>query len=242
MIGKREGQEYKVEIYTDGSSNCEVVGSGIAIFGNNQLSLQLRFRLAGECSNNQAEQMAIVKALQKLRDFRQLLGRQRTAAVNSDSKITLAAFANPRNRQPLFELIREEIRKLEKDKWSVHLTWVKAHNDNRGNEMADQLAKEAASRSDDETVYSRIPKSAIIKKIKERDLQWQQEWTASTKTETTKAFFPNIGEGKSKKLQMSIKFSMMITGNGTLRTYYHKFKIKDIRKVCAAWAHRLQIT
>jgi hypothetical protein len=39
MIEKREGQEYTVEIYTDGSRNSERVGSGIAIFENNQLSL-----------------------------------------------------------------------------------------------------------------------------------------------------------------------------------------------------------
>jgi hypothetical protein len=70
MIEKRDGQEYTVEIYTDGSSNSEGVGSGIVIFENNQLSLQLRYRLADECSSNQGEQMAIVKALEKLRDFR----------------------------------------------------------------------------------------------------------------------------------------------------------------------------
>jgi ribonuclease HI len=104
MRGKREGQEYTVEIYMDGSSNSEGVGSSIAIFENNQSSLQLRYRLADECSNNQAEQMAIVKALEKLRDFRNLQGLQRTAAVHIDSKITLAAIANPRNRQPLIEL------------------------------------------------------------------------------------------------------------------------------------------
>ena len=227
-LRKREGQEYTVEIYTDGSNNSEGVGSGVAIFENNQLSLQLRYRLADECTNNQAEQMAIVKALEKLQDFRHLQGRQRTAAVHTDSRITLDAIANPRNRQPLIERIREEIRKLEKENWSIHFTWVKAHNDNLGNEMADQLAKEAASRRDEETAYSRIPKSVIIKKIKEEgDLRWQQEWNASTKGETTKAFFPNIRERKYKKLQMNVKLSTMTTGHGTLRAYYYRFKIKD---------------
>jgi ribonuclease HI len=37
----------------------------------------------------------------------------------------------------LIELIREEVRHLEKDNWTIHFTWVKAHNDNIGNEMAD---------------------------------------------------------------------------------------------------------
>jgi len=84
------------------------VGSGIAIFENNQMSHQM-YKLADECSNNQAEQLAIVKALEKLKDFSHLQGPLRTAAVNTDSKITLDAIANPRNHQHLLELIRDEV-------------------------------------------------------------------------------------------------------------------------------------
>jgi len=109
-----------------------------------------------------------------------------------DSKITLDAIANPRNHQHLVEQIREGVRSLEKDNWSIHFTRVKAHNDNLGNELADQLAKNAASIRDRETAYSRIPKSAVMKVIQEKgELQWQQEWNVSTKGETTKSFFPN---------------------------------------------------
>jgi len=132
---KREGREYTVEIYTDGSKSSGGVGSGIAIF-ENHLSHQLMYRLADECSNNQAEQLAIVKALQKLRDFRHLHEMQRSAAVYTESKITLDAIANPRNHQHLVEQIRG-VRSLEKDNWFIHFTWVKAHNDNLGNELAD---------------------------------------------------------------------------------------------------------
>ena len=228
IIRKTEGQEYTVEIYTDGSKNSGGVGSGIVIFENNHVPLQLKYRLAPECSNNQAEQLAIVKALQTLRDFRHLQGLQRTAVVHTDSNITLDAIQNPRNHQRLIEQIREEIRALENDKWSIHFTWVKAHNDNLGNEMADQLAKDAASNRDGETAYSKIPKSAIIKEIKEKgETHWQQEWNASTKGETTKSFFPNISERKSKRLQMGINLSTIVTGHGTLRSYYYRFKIKD---------------
>ena len=156
---KREGREYTVEVYTDGSKRSGGIGSGIAIFENNHLPLQLMYRLADECSNNQAEQLAIVKALEKLRNFRHLQGLQQSAVVYTDSKITLDAIANPRNHQHLVQQIREEVRRLEKD------SWVKAHNDNLGKEIADQPAKKAASRRDGETAYSRIPKSGVIKVI-----------------------------------------------------------------------------
>ena len=38
------------------------------MFVNGSLTLQQRYKLAEKCSNNQAEQLAIVKALMKLRD------------------------------------------------------------------------------------------------------------------------------------------------------------------------------
>jgi hypothetical protein len=104
---------------------------------------------------------------------------------------------------------------------------VKAHN-NAGIEIADQLAKKAARRRDGVTAYNIIPKSAVIKVIQGKgELQWQQEWNASTKGETTKSFFPNIAERKTKTLQICINFSTMAAGHDTLRSYYYRFKIKD---------------
>jgi ribonuclease HI len=61
----------------DGSKLAGGVGSVIVIFENNQLSIQMTYKLADEYSNNQAEQLAIVNALEKLRkDFKHLQGPQ----------------------------------------------------------------------------------------------------------------------------------------------------------------------
>ena len=172
--------------------------------------------------------------MEKLQHFRHLKERQRYAAIHTDSKITLDATANPRNHQNLVEQIREGVRRLEKDNWTIHFTWVKAHNDDFGNELADQLAKKAANSGEVETAYSKIPKSVVIKEIRdEGELEWQKEWNVSTKGEITKTFFPVIGDRKSKKLQMNIKLSTVLTGHGTLRAYYHRFKIiNDAACVC----------
>ena len=152
---KRKKGECTIEVYTEGRILVGGVGSDIAIFENSQMSHQMFYKLADECSKNQAEQLAIVKALEKLKDFSHLQGPFRTAAVDTDSKITVDSFANPRNHQHLIELIRDEVRRLQKDNWSIHFTWVKAHNDNVGNEIADQLAKKAVSGRDGKTAYSR---------------------------------------------------------------------------------------
>ena len=56
---------------------------------------------------------------------------------------------------------------------------------------------------------------------------WQSEWDASNKGELTKTFFPIVKDGISKRLQMCINFSTIITGHGKLRAYFHRFKMID---------------
>jgi len=53
-------------VYRDGSKIGDNVGAAGIIFENGKLVHQLKFKLHGHCSNNQAEQIAIFKALEKL--------------------------------------------------------------------------------------------------------------------------------------------------------------------------------
>jgi len=67
----------------------------------------------------------------------------------------------------------------------------------------------------------------------EGEQEWQSEWDASTKVAITKSFFPIIRDRLSKRPQIGIKQSTIITGHSTLRSYYHRFKIIDDPKcVC----------
>jgi hypothetical protein len=118
--------------------------------------------------------------------------------------------------------------KAHNDDWTVHFTWVKAHNDNHGNELADQLAKDAVTSREAENAYNKIPKSAVIRELKEKgEEEWQREWDASTKGAITKSFFPTIRDRLSSRLQMNVQQSTIVTDHGTLRSYYHRFKIMD---------------
>ena len=68
----------------------------------------------------------------------------------------------------------------------------------------------------------------MIKAIQEKgEFQWQSEWNVSTKGEITKSFFPDIGVRIPKRLRMCVNLATMVTGHSTLRSYYHRFKIKD---------------
>jgi ribonuclease HI len=54
---------------------------------------------------------------------------------------------NPKNQAFLVEKIRRKEASLENNEWKIKFSWVKVHEGNYGNELADRLAKEAA-RSD----------------------------------------------------------------------------------------------
>jgi ribonuclease HI len=184
--------------------------------------------LAEKCSNNQVEQLAIVKALGKVKDLHQLQRSQQNLALHTDSKITREAIANPRNHHNLVELIRDKIQILEKDSWIVHFTWVKAHNNNYGNELTDQLAKEAASDDALDITYSKLPISAVTSKLEELGLlKWQSDWDSSNIGALTKSFFPKVIDRLAKRLHICLHLSTMVKGHGKLKGYLHRFKILD---------------
>ena len=59
--------------------------------------------------------------------------------------------------------IRKKALELEKKEWTIQITWIKAHMGNYGNELADNLAKEATENK--ETIYKKIPKSQIVQQV-----------------------------------------------------------------------------
>jgi len=58
---------YTTEVYTDGGKVGDNVGAGGIIFVNGKLVHQLKVKLRGCCSKNQAELIAILKVSEKIR-------------------------------------------------------------------------------------------------------------------------------------------------------------------------------
>jgi ribonuclease HI len=79
------------------------VGSGVAVFTGKLLTEQLEFKLDNRCTNNQAEQMAIVKTLEAIET--QLVDRhvQKTVVIYTDSKITMYSIRRIKNHIYLLE-------------------------------------------------------------------------------------------------------------------------------------------
>jgi ribonuclease HI len=161
IIEVKEYKEQTIQVYTDGSKNEHGVGSGVAIFVGEELTAQLKFKLDNRCSNNQAEQLAIAKALEVIETIDIAENSPSTVAIFTDSRITKDSLKNVNNHSYLMEEIRKRISILERTNWTLEFSWVKAQVGIHGNELADQIAKAAARNRDIKISFKRIPKSTL---------------------------------------------------------------------------------
>jgi len=141
-------KEQTIQIYTDGGKNEHGVGFGVAIFVGKELKAQLKFKLDNRCSNNQAEQLAITKALEIIDATDIAESNPRTIGIFADSRITIDSLKNVNNHSYLIKDIRKRISILEGTSWTIEFSWIKAQIGMYGNELADKLAKAAACNRD----------------------------------------------------------------------------------------------
>jgi len=90
-----ETKTYPTEIYTDGSKKESMVGAGATIYHNKQLIKKCKYKLHNHCSNNQVEQIAILKELQELQGMETPTGGE--VAIYTDSKVTKDSLKNHGN-------------------------------------------------------------------------------------------------------------------------------------------------
>jgi ribonuclease HI len=172
----------------DGSNSEQGVGSGVAVFKGKALTEQLKYKLNQKCSNNQAEQLAIVKALGALETQTANHNAHKTAVIYTDSKITMDSIRSAKNHNYLVEEIRKRAVNLNKSNWKIKFKWVKAHVGIYGNEIADRLAKQATKNH--HKIYSRIPKCTIKRDNRQQSIRkWQRQWEETTKGAIIKNFF-----------------------------------------------------
>jgi hypothetical protein len=123
----------------------------------------------------------------------------KTVQISTDSLITLQSLENRKNHTNLIDEIRREVAEMEKEKWKITFSWIKAHAGNQGNELANNLAKEAANDRDMPECYNRLPQSSVRRELREYSItRWQNEWDATSKGAMTKSFFPIITETETK--------------------------------------------
>ena len=143
----------QLNIYTDGSKSDTKVGAGYAIFEGTNLYDTVSHTLPAYSTVFQAEVAAILHATLAVIADRASL-RPRYVKFFTDSRATLLALTSRTIRSDLVRQTVLALNRLSEYSKSVQLIWVRAHNNNVGNELADSLAKAG---SDPATGHRPIP-------------------------------------------------------------------------------------
>jgi len=152
-----------IQIFTDGSQSEQGVGAGVAMFRSGNHIKSLKYRLNNRCTNNQAEQLAIVRALEFTEN---LQTEDKTAIIYTESRMKLDSLKNNNIHTFLIKEIRT-LTEMGKTHWKIQFCWVKAHVEIQGNELADTLAKEAETNVDIKECYKKFPKSVVISELRD---------------------------------------------------------------------------
>ena len=83
-----------INIFTDGSKVGGKVGAAAVIIEDDIVLHQSKFKLHDRCSNNQAEQIAILRALEQIQNLQLTEDAEKISVVNTDSKVTLDTLQN----------------------------------------------------------------------------------------------------------------------------------------------------
>ncbi len=132
-----------IEVYIDGSSkgNPGLGGAGIVIQDKAaQETLGIHGIPLGYVTNNQAEFLALKHALIELKNQRP---SHDPVNVLTDSQLVVGIFSQNWKARANLELVME-IRALLKEFPQLTFAYVRGHNGNYGNELADSLAQKAA--------------------------------------------------------------------------------------------------
>ena len=108
---------YATQIYTDGSKIGGKVGAGVAIYTDKRLVRKCKYKLQDCCSNNQAEQIVILKSLELLPTLED--HNTRTVEIFADSKVTLASLKNSSIHSFLTEEICNMVGHLTMLNWTI---------------------------------------------------------------------------------------------------------------------------
>jgi post-segregation antitoxin (ccd killing protein) len=89
---------------------------------------------------------------------------------------------------------------------------MKAHTGFEGNEVADNLAKEAAQDADDRNiVYTRITITSMATELKkEKIIKWQRQWESTEKRALCRSFFPTVEQRLKIKLSITREFTAIV--------------------------------
>lgn len=217
--------DHKIKIYTDGSKIEGGVGAALSLWSNEAEILARKYKLSSHCTVYQAELLAILKATEII-----LKNKETNFGIYSDSMTSLESISNKKFNNPLTYKIKKNIHEIKKQNKKLSLYWVKAHVGLPGNERADQLAKDAATKLKTKPEYDLCPISFIKRQIRLNTLdEWNRRYQTGETAAITKIFLPDPIKAYKhiKKTEITAATTQLLTGHGGFSAYLHRFKCKE---------------
>ena len=158
----REAGEADLVIFTDGSAeeNVRRGGTGVAVYGGEQLLHSWSGAARAACSSYVAERTAMIKAVRWLEEDAPPWS---SAVIATDSRSLVDALGGA-GAEPHVTALRRAIWSLEEKGRSVTLVWVPGHCGVPGNEEADRLAAEGSTHQQEEIPINGSTRRALIRR------------------------------------------------------------------------------
>ena len=225
----------QVNVYTDGSRLEDKCGSGYVIYKKGKEIFRKSSRLPDTSTVFQAEINGILLASKFLLNEK-LTVKPKYIKIFSDSQAALLALNNAEITSKLVHETKQALNLLAQNTRRVNLVWIKAHVGHPGNEVADELAKEATRK---EAIDNKIdtPLAVIKDKLEDkyRD-KWNKEWHEYKEAKHTKEFYKTCDKSKAKiaiklpRVTLS-RLVKLVTGHGDLAYFYSKIE-PDTNPIC----------
>jgi ribonuclease HI len=112
-------EESTISAYTDASKSEEGIGTGTVLTMEVTQFLVL-LKLKESCSNNQAEPLAIYKALEMIKPLHKDCFNPHTAIIYTDSRVAINSIHNTNHHSYLAEEIRKIVANLDRREWKAN--------------------------------------------------------------------------------------------------------------------------
>jgi ribonuclease HI len=128
LLTENNEERSTIQMFTDGSKSEQGVGAGIAIFRSGNHIKSLKYKLNKRCTNNQAEQLAILGALEYTENIQT---EDKMATIYTDSRMTLDSLKNSNIHTFLIEEIRNKLTEMGKMDWKIQFCLIKLTSESK---------------------------------------------------------------------------------------------------------------
>jgi ribonuclease HI len=210
-----------IQIYTDGSKSASGVGAAFHATDDGVTICDRQFKLNVYNSVFQAELLAVSKAVEWATEA--LNHRHVDILTDNLSVINELQKRQSSNRTVIYikQLILASTVTFTTAK-------IKSHDGIHGNEVADGLARQAASLGHLPLEPVQQPKSSVKTDLRRQTIEtWQSDWSSSETGRLTFAFFPSVTDrmyGDTSDVVVGHNLSQLVTGHGSFGAYLQRFR------------------